>query len=96
MPPLLPNIHVSDSVAQDIAAELDLGVLERPRGYVRHRDVVVEQGNEVRGPDVERDRIGPVPAQGDELARLRTENRQLRTERDILKKAAAFFAKHQA
>ena len=31
----------------------------------------------------------------DELARLRKENRELRMERDILKKAAAFFAKHQ-
>ena len=29
----------------------------------------------------------------EELARLRKENRELRTERDILKKAAAFFAK---
>jgi transposase len=28
-----------------------------------------------------------------ELARLRKENRELRMERDILKKAAAFFAK---
>ena len=31
----------------------------------------------------------------EELARLRKENRELRSERDILKKAAAFFAKHQ-
>jgi transposase len=31
-----------------------------------------------------------------ELATLRKENRQLRLERDILKKAAAFFATHQA
>ncbi len=31
-----------------------------------------------------------------ELARLRKENRELRMERDILKKAAAFFAKNQA
>ena len=29
-----------------------------------------------------------------ELQRLRRENRQLRTERDILKKATAFFARH--
>ena len=29
-----------------------------------------------------------------ELRRLRQENRQLRMERDILKKATAFFAKH--
>lgn len=32
----------------------------------------------------------------EELARLRRENRQLRMERDILKKAAAFFAKENA
>jgi transposase len=30
------------------------------------------------------------------LAGLRKENRELRMERDILTKAAAFFAKHQA
>jgi transposase len=29
-----------------------------------------------------------------ELSRLRRENRQLRMERDILKKATAFFARH--
>ena len=35
-------------------------------------------------------------AEKEELARLRKEVRELRIERDILKKAAAFFAKHQA
>jgi transposase len=40
-------------------------------------------------------RTGLTAAEREELARLRKENRELRTERDILKKAAAFFAKHQ-
>jgi transposase len=34
-------------------------------------------------------------AEREELAQLRKENRELRTEREILKKAVAFFAKHQ-
>jgi len=34
-------------------------------------------------------------AEREELTQLRRENRELRTEREILKKAAAFFAKHQ-
>ena len=38
---------------------------------------------------------GLTTAEREELARLRKENRELRMERDILKKAAAFFAKHQ-
>ena len=38
---------------------------------------------------------GLTTAECEELARLRKGNRELRTERDILKEAAAFFAKHQ-
>jgi transposase len=41
-------------------------------------------------------RTGLTTVEREELARLRKENRELRTERDILKKAAAFFAKQQA
>jgi transposase len=38
-------------------------------------------------------RSGLTTAEREELAKLRKENRELRMERDILKKAAAFFAK---
>jgi transposase len=38
-------------------------------------------------------KTGLTTAEREELARLRKENRQLKTERDLLKKWAAFFAK---
>ncbi len=38
-------------------------------------------------------RTGLTTAEREELARLRKENRSLRMERDLLKKATAFFAK---
>jgi transposase len=41
-------------------------------------------------------RTGLTTAEREELQRLRKENRELRTDREILKKAAAFFVKHQA
>ena len=41
-------------------------------------------------------RTGLTTAEREELSQLRKENRQLRLERDILKNAAAFFAKEPA
>jgi len=39
---------------------------------------------------------GLTMAEREDLAQLRRDNRELRLERDILRSAAAFFAKHQA
>jgi transposase len=41
-------------------------------------------------------KTGATTAERDELARLRKENRQLRQDREILVKAAAFFVRDQA
>lgn len=38
---------------------------------------------------------GRILPENEELARLRRENKDLREENEILKKAAAYFAKHQ-
>ncbi len=60
----------------------DLGVSEQTlRNWVKR--IAIESG----------ERSGLTTAEQDELRRLRRENRILKEERDILKKAAAFFAK---
>ena len=43
--------------------------------------------------DRSKGKTGLTTAEREELSRLRKENRELRMERDLLKKAAAFFAK---
>ena len=66
-----------------VARELDL-TASALSGWVRHARAERTKG-----------KSGLMKEERDELTRLRKENRELRMERDILKKAAAFFAKHQ-
>jgi transposase len=64
----------------------DLGLTPSALGYwVKHARADRSNG-----------RTGLTTEERAELARLRKENRELRLERDILKKAAAFFAKESA
>ena len=65
----------------EVARELDL-TPSSLGNWVRHA-----QADRTKG------RTGLTTAEREELARLRKENRILQEERDILKKAAAFFAK---
>jgi transposase len=67
------------------AAARDLGLTESSlRNWVEHARADRTQG-----------KTGLTTAEREELARLRKENRILQEEREILKKAAAFFAKER-
>jgi transposase len=66
-----------DQLAQDLGCSGQV-----IRNWVRQADL-----------DAGRRQDGLTTAERDELRRLRAENRILRMERDLLKKAAAFFAK---
>ena len=65
----------------EVARELDM-TPSSLGNWVRHAQAYRTNG-----------RTGLTTAEREELARLRKENRVLQEERDILKKAAAFFAK---
>jgi transposase len=67
-------------------AARSLGVSEK---QLRHwKAVLQQQGQQQAFPG-----NGNLPPADEELRRLREENQRLRMERDILKKATAFFAK---
>jgi transposase len=68
--------------AGDVARELDLTESALRAWVVR------AQADRTKGKSG-----GLTTAEREELVRLRKENRQLRLERDVLKKATAFFAK---
>jgi transposase len=67
-----------------VSRELDLTASALAQ-WVRHAQADRTQG-----------KTGLTTAEREEMAWLRKENRELRLEREILKKAAAFFAKYHA
>ena len=67
-------------------------------GTAKRRDeirggVLAQDGVRQARADRTKGRTGLTGVEREELRRLRKENRRLRVERDVLKKAAAFFAK---
>jgi len=75
-------VEASDKSISAIAREMDLGKTTLLRWYKQYQ---VDRGSGPAGALTSDERS--------ELNRLRQENRTLKMEREILKKAAAFFAK---
>ncbi len=73
-------VRKGDKTVPEVCRDLDL-TETAVRGWVRQAEI----------DDGRRD--GLTSAEREELARLRKENRVLREERDILKRATAFFAR---
>ncbi len=80
---VVKKVLSSGKTAGQVARDLDL-----TETAVRHwvKQAQVDRG---KGPPG-----ALTTAEREELARLRKENRELREDREILKKAAAFYAKH--
>jgi transposase len=81
---VVKKVLLSGKTAGQVARELDL-TETAVRNWVRQAQV--DRG---KGPPG-----ALTTAEKQELAELRKEVRELREDREILKKAAAFFAKHQ-
>jgi len=73
-------VRTSGKTVPEVCRDLDL-TETAVRGWVRQAEI---DGGE---------RSGLTTSEREELARLRKENRVLREERDILKRATAFFAR---
>lgn len=75
---------VKESGKKMVEVARDLGVsVESLRHWVKQHEIDAGQ------------RDGPTTAEREELQRLRRENKVLREEREILRKAPAFFAQEQ-
>ena len=92
-----PRRRFTDEFKQQ-AVRLVLDEGKSVTAVARELDLVASAlGNWVKQAQADRTkgRTGLTSAEREELTRLRRENRILQEEREILKKAAAFFAKHQ-
>ena len=78
-------VRTSGRTQREIAEDLGFGLSTLVRWIGRSRDRAVESPNGSTAPDV-----------AAELKRLRRENEILRQERDILKRATAFFAREES
>ena len=80
--------------AVKLVTEQGYSVAEAARSLGVHETLLRswKQALQDKGPDAFPGQ-GKLPAVEEELRRLRAENKRLLAERDILKKAAAFFAK---
>jgi transposase len=79
---IVARCRVGDRTVADVARDFDLTETS-VREWVKQADV--DEGNRIDG--------GLTTAQNEELAQLRRENRRLREDVEILKRATAFFAK---
>jgi len=81
---VLKMIEESNKTIKSIAAELGIhpGVIYRWRMQFRENDIEAFPGK------------GHQPPEDEEIRRLKKELADVKEERDILKKAVAFFAKH--
>jgi transposase len=80
-------VDAGEKTAAQVARELGVKA-DLLRQWRRHAEARAGQS----GPDIFPGH-GRLPSQDEEIRRLRREVAQLREERDILKKAAAFFAR---
>jgi transposase len=92
-----PRRRFTDDFKQQ-AVRLVLDEGKSVTGVARELDLVpsaLAQWVKHAHADRTKGRTGLTTGEREELTRLRRENRILQEEREILKKAAAFFAKHQ-
>jgi transposase len=81
--------------AVKLVSEQGYQISEAARNLGIHANLLGRWKKEIQGGNEEDWAPGSAKAMQAELNRLRKENKRLKMEREILKKAAAFFAKEQ-